>query len=961
MPYFEHDEILKRTNGGLDIIIHLCPAAAKCVGNNRHFKLREDENTPSTSIKQMPDGNWIATDWGGSGKSADSEKRNAIQLWQHVKGVDYKTALEQIAIQWGIMPEEQLKQVRKPDFNSRDAKPDEKEGTYTFDFYKLEEMPKEWLSVLGPYAKIEKMAYYHWHAVKSYSMVKNGKVMTWNSRENYPILVIHEEGFKKIYQPLAFEKKDRFRYAVDSEKDTNFIHGLAQAKKWYLDNNKWEAPDYKETEEDAESKEDRKETKIPELIICSGDRDALNVAGMGYFVVWKNSESAKITGKQMMDMQKYAEKIYNLPDIDNTGIIQGHKLAMIYMDIHTIWLPAELRNAKDWRGNPRKDLLDFCEWKRDRASSEFKQLLRISYPMKFWDSYVNKNGKITYEVRDTYMFNFLSRNGYYIYRKEGVKEDFIFIHVDGNIVAEVNAIDVKKFVIRFLFERREDIKLRDFFLRTPRLNPSALTDLHETELDFRSYFKDGRIYFFSNGAFMVSADGIEKLKPGTIDKYVWEEKVLKNGLKKGFQIEKPFFKVTHFLDEDGKQVIEDLEILNDDCEFFRYLIQTSRVHWQAELEDRLDNLPPKERRAYLEKYKFSIEGPNLEAEEIREQKLQLLNKMYVIGYVMHRNRKRSRPWVPLAMDYRLSDANKSFGGSGKSMIFETGLFAMSRMVKINGKDKKLWTQEHLFTEVTKDTDFILFDDLDEYFDFRMLFTYTSGSFSVNPKFGKRFTMSNDEAPLIVGTTNYGLRDTTPSIRRRLFPMLFSDYYHLAGDGYREHREINAEFGHDILDEDTTPEEWNRFYNFMMQCLQLYLQLPKPVYPPMSQMELRNLRSKMGDTFFYWAEVFFSPAGDNLNKELVKAEVMEEYQKEVGGKFKLSSQGFKDKLEAYCMYSNLTYNPLPTDERNNRIIRLHNGKTTEMIFVATEDWMANEDKRQADQEIDNNLKQISDEF
>ena len=55
------------------------------------------------------------------------------------------------------------------------------------------------------------------------------------------------------------------------------------------------------------------------------------------------------------------ENLYNLPDIDETGVRAAIKLGMEYMDIKHIWLPESLRKFKDPRGRSRKDFLDYIE------------------------------------------------------------------------------------------------------------------------------------------------------------------------------------------------------------------------------------------------------------------------------------------------------------------------------------------------------------------------------------------------------------------------------------------------------------------------------------------------------------------------------------------------------------------------------------------------------------------------
>ena len=72
--------------------------------------------------------------------------------------------------------------------------------------------------------------------------------------------------------------------------------------------------------EDPESREQEKEIeKLPEAILCSGDRDSLNVAGFrlpGTLDEFRNSTIIrKFKYKSIM---KCVETLYILPDIDTT-------------------------------------------------------------------------------------------------------------------------------------------------------------------------------------------------------------------------------------------------------------------------------------------------------------------------------------------------------------------------------------------------------------------------------------------------------------------------------------------------------------------------------------------------------------------------------------------------------------------------------------------------------------------
>jgi len=925
MPFYNQEEILTKTTGGLDIIIKLCPDATEAVSRQRNFKLRPDEKTASASLKELEDGTYVVTDWG-----SDSKSRNGILLWSHMRNVDFKTALEQIATEFGIMPEEKLKEIRQPDFNAAPAAPDQQEGSMDFEI--LPETPESWLVVVGPMVTNEVLTKYHWKPVKSYSLVKNRKTLTWNSRENYPIFIIEEPGFKKIYQPLSFEKADRFRYHT-TEKPRDFMHGLSQASEMFYNKNPHEADGYSEGEAEAKEREEGKQTteKLPEIIICSGDRDAMNVAGMGYIVVWKNSESAKITGATWKQLSKIAERVYNLPDIDTTGIKQGHSLAHYYLDLYTIWLPQELLKFRDWRGNPRKDLRDFVETYRQNSKRKFKDLLKISYPYRFWDYMPTQKG-MKPEVNNVHLYNFLTRSGFYRFEMEGIAEGFIYIHIQGNTVREVNPVQIRAYINDFLTARHEDVRLRNHFYRSPHLNAQSLQNLPTTRPDFVSYSKLDRHFFFKDKVVKVDKESIGICKPGTVEKYVWEDNVIDHS----FEPEKNFFDVDFTIDESGRQHINDITVHDDKCLFFRYLIQTSRIHWAEELESRTATFTAEDKTKYLEANKFKIDGPNLNEDEIHEQKAHLVNKIFTIGYILHRYRSMNRSWVPYAMDNRISESGESFGGSGKSILFNIALGKMSNMFYKGARDNKIFEDRFIFHGVTKHTDFILFDDAGEYFNFDFLYPYITGQFNVNPKNNQPYSVPAHEAPIIGITTNYTPRKTDASTLRRILFLVFSDYYHKEGEFYKEDRDPEKDLGKQLLGPDYTNEDWNNFFNFMLQCLKFYLKLPSKVDPPMSNVELRNLRSQMGDTFFDWAEVYFSPTGDKINQELVKRKTMEEFMEETNTSPRFINPGlFKKKLIAYSKYSGLLFNAA---QKGKRFIKKVDGKATEMITLEAPDFI-----------------------
>ena len=85
MSYVKDQDIFNATDGGLQIILDYYPDAAKVVHKAaKTFKLRTSEKTASASLKKLPEGIWLVTDFGG-----DAVPRNGIQVCMVEEGKTY--------------------------------------------------------------------------------------------------------------------------------------------------------------------------------------------------------------------------------------------------------------------------------------------------------------------------------------------------------------------------------------------------------------------------------------------------------------------------------------------------------------------------------------------------------------------------------------------------------------------------------------------------------------------------------------------------------------------------------------------------------------------------------------------------------------------------------------------------------------------------------------------------------
>jgi hypothetical protein len=932
VSYVKVEDIYKATNGGLDIILQYFPQANNSVADSRRkFKLRNVEKTASATLKRLSDGNWVVTDFGGDGKP-----KNAIAIVQEEENCDFKTAIQLIAERFNILAEEVRTEIQKPDFKQRDAEQEEIDGTWYFqvkDFTEKElksifsEKVWQYAETLKNTTAVEYLSSlcrkYFFYSLESYTIIKDRRATVISSNEHYPIMMFEVttatgKKIKKIYQPLSLDKGKRFMYYGGRPDD--HIFGLSQCVKKYNDLNAGMDEEYLSDDEESKA-EERKEKKIDEIILCTGGSDALNVAALGYEVVWLNSESAKLNGDNFKSISRICHKFCNLPDIDATGRRTAHELNMIYLDVCIINLPPSLADRRDWRGNPCKDVRDYFKYYGAKA---FADLVKSALPYKFWHQKPRyKDKKITgydYDVNNACLYWFLAQNGYFQFRTGG-GENSIYISIVGNTVKEITPKDIKNFVNDFLQARNEDVNLRNTFYRTTQLNSTSFENLPFIKIDFTDFTKESQFMFFQNQTWEINKNTIIDHRPGDVQRYVWEEEVIPHRVK----LLEDFFTITHDKVNDEYSI----EIKNTQCLFFQYVINTTRMYWKIEekgIEDTTEN-----GEKFIRK--------DLNEKEIKEQQMHLINRIYTIGYLIMRYKDPSRPWAVWAMENKVVEESVSDGGSGKSITMKFPRFFM-KSETLSARDPRMTENKHLLENITEHVDYVLSDDCHEYMNFSYFYPMITGEWHINPKNTRSFTLSFAQGPKLGFSSNYAPKNADPSTERRLLYTVFSDYYHHGpSDEHAEARTPKDDFGKNLFD-DFTEEEWNLALNFGAQCVKTYLNYEK-IVPPMTNVTQRQLLGEMGDAFKPWADVYFSEISGRLDEMILK----EEAQNDCIQKNNLkgwSSQKFGKSLKAWCKFQGYKLNPKELRNKDGRIIRKHKYKdmgvdketTKEMIYIQT---------------------------
>lgn len=934
------EKLYAATDDGLRIIALHYPDAPEAARTNRPFKARPDERTPSARIKRFPyKGGYVykLTDFGGEGRAVDP-----IQIHQEAKGIGFAEAIADLSVIFNIT-DELNRSVNRPEVRKQAAKEDQPDGSCSWEIN--QDFTAEECMVMGPRVTPETLKALNWYRVKCLVTVKNREATYKFSNEHYPIFMREcwfttpngdRDCFYKIYEPLNVDKQWRFQYQPKGKKPQSYINGLSELVAAYKAFNDQEEKLF--FSDPANEGKPYRTKKLPEAIICSGERDSLCVRSLGYHPLWFNSETYIVTLEEWNEINKYVETVYNIPDIDATGRIKGTELALRFIDVHTIWLPEKLSNYRDNRGNPRKDFRDWMEiWKNN---SDFRGLLELATPARFWTtSRHEKTGKLKYSIDISCLHEFLTLNGFYTL-KDKHAPGTQYVRITGNIVKIVTPKEIRAFVHDWTIETKRPRELRNLVLSTPTLSAASLEALREVDPDFTNYTEKSQFFYFPK--FAVEVTGAELIKhdnrSAATGRYVWEENVIDHNIN----FLPDMFEITHPEGQYGSEDF-DIKILENTSNYFRYLINSSRLYWRKELEEGTANMTAEEADNYQKEHRFDIAGPILSPEEIQEQKQCLINKIFTIGFMMHRYKSESRAWAPFVMDNVIGENDQCNGRSGKSFMFRA-LSHFTKWLKLSGRNPKLLENQFAFEQVSKHLGIVVVDDCDEYLPFKQFYDNITSDITINTKNVSAYTLTFNDAPKFAFTTNYVPKEFDGSSVGRMLFVVFSDYYHqqTEDNNYNETRQIRTDFNKDLFGSTYTEAEWEADINFMLQCVRFYLSvahLPVKIEPRMDNIIFRKYLRDMSDNFREWAEAYFSIDGDNIDVEIVREKAFNDY-KQFSGVNKITMQKFSKSLRGFCYTCDYIdcMNPEELHTSGGRILRriedpiTHQKVQKEMIYL-----------------------------
>ena len=238
----------------------------------------------------------------------------------------------------------------------------------------------------------------------------------------------------------------------------------------------------------------------------------------------------------------------------------------------------------------------------------------------------------------------------------------------------------------------------------------------------------------------------------------------------------------------------------------------------------------------------------------------ILSLRSAMGYLLHNYKDSTNAKAIIFLDEKLSDG--AYGRSGKGLVAQA-IGKLRKTIRLDGRNFN-FSKSFSFQSVTLDTAIIEFNDVTKKFNFDKLFSIITDDITVEKKNQNEIIIPFHQSPKIIISTNYTIEGSDDSTLDRQFIIEFSDHYNKA------HRPID-EFGHRFFDE-WSNEEWNSFLNYMIGCLQLYLNKGLIQCKHINLEKKKMIDSTCEEFVEYFSEI-------EIGKEYLKKELYENFKKE----------------------------------------------------------------------------------
>jgi len=307
------------------------------------------------------------------------------------------------------------------------------------------------------------------------------------------------------------------------------------------------------------------------------------------------------------------------------------------------------------------------------------------------------------------------------------------------------------------------------------------------------------------------------------------------------------------------------------------------IIWDKRIQDCDFKMPSDDDAGHFEQFCFNIAKKSPE----RFHALKT-----ILGYLLHRNKDLGEPKAVILYDENMGLNGQAHGGTGKTLLSQA-LKRCRETVIYDAKAIKIGSW-FINQRVELTTDIMVYDDLKKDISFENFFPQITSGIEVEKKHQQAFFIESDKTPKLLISSNYLVKGPGgPSDERRRHEFEIANYYNIENTP-------EMEFGCKFFDKYWPEDEWNKFYQFMMSCVQDYLRFGLIQVEPLNLNKIK-MEENNSPEFIDFAEEYLE-----LDKWLDKREMCAIF-KEFYPDFKgLSSHRFTKMIKDYSEKKELSF-------------------------------------------------------
>jgi hypothetical protein len=216
----------------------------------------------------------------------------------------------------------------------------------------------------------------------------------------------------------------------------------------------------------------------------------------------------------------------------------------------------------------------------------------------------------------------------------------------------------------------------------------------------------------------------------------------------------------------------------------------------------------------------------------------------LIGYLLHTYKDPTKSYAVILAEETEDEAEG--GGAGKGLFFKA-IGKLINLVSIDGKNFKL-DKSFAFQRVELSTQLIVIEDCRKNVDFEGFYSKITEGVTIEKKNKDEIYIEYEDAPKFGFTTNYTINYSGGHGKRRVKVLEFSNFFN--------HNNTPLDFfnGKAMFSNDWDRDEWNRFYNFMIDSVQNYLANGIPKIDNSQTINRKNIKLNFGDDFLDYFEL-----------------------------------------------------------------------------------------------------------